>query len=165
MFEHAKWKYLHCAKLAINADTDELLWLKDTTLDQMVDTSLNSSDSVWIYKAVWIEPVDSVTGNIAENVSMDQRRFENYWHTNHNEQRGIGIKWMLVPQKNMQFQWRLHDTSGPSVRTDKIGFGHYLAMNTSWSWKRDGYQGDKSTLEVYAPTRDNFDTWLAKRGY
>jgi hypothetical protein len=164
MLEHAKWRYLHCAKLAINADTDELIYIKNTTLDDIADSCLSSNNSVWLYKGTWIEPVDSLTGTVASDVSFNARRFDHYWKTNHSNQRGIGVKWMLNPAKNMHHQWMLHKTTGPHMMTDEIGFGHYLAMNTSWSWPRDGYTGDKSTLIEFAEIKKNLLKWNPRFG-
>lgn len=146
MLEHAKWRYLYCAKLAINADTDELLLLDNTTLDKFADYCETSSNSAWLYKGTWIEPVDSTSGVIANMVDFDNRRFENYWHTAHSNQRGIGVKWMLNPKKNLNYQWMLHRTTGPHMHTDEISFAHYLAMNTSWSWQRDNFTGNRHNL-------------------
>ena len=163
MFEHAKWRYLHNAKLVINADTDELLTLNnDSTLDQLADYCETSSNSVWLYKGTWISPVDSRTQEIAENINLDNRQFINYWHTDNSSQRGIGIKWMLNPSRNLQYQWRLHNTTGPHLMTTDIGFGHYLAMNTSWSWKRDGYSGDFSNLIEHEILKNNLEMWYQK---
>jgi hypothetical protein len=164
MLEHAKWRYLHCAKMAINADTDELLYIKGATMDDLANYCESNEDSVWLYNGTWVEPIDSTTGQIANTVPFDQRLFENYWHTNHSEQRGIGVKWALNPQKNMGYQWHLHRTFGPNKSTDFIGFGHYLAMNTSWSWKRDEFLGDSSSLVELSEIKENLMTWKAKRG-
>ena len=158
MLEHAKWRYLWCAKLAINADTDELLLLNNMTLDQFAEYCKHSSNSAWLYQGTWIEPVDSQTGQIANSVSFDQRHFKNYWHTAHSNQRGIGVKWMLNPQKNMNYQWMLHRTTGPHMQTKDISFAHYLAMNTSWSWKRDGFNGDVRHLVEMTQLQHNLKT-------
>lgn len=159
MLEHAKWRYLHCAKLAINADTDELLYIKHNTLDGLAEYCMTSSNSVWLYKGTWIEPVDSRNGAVASDVPFEDRRFDHYWHTNNANQRGIGIKWMLNPRRNMGYQWHLHKTFGPHMMTDEIGFGHYLAMNTSWSWTRDVYNGDRSTLQEQGEVKAHLLRW------
>jgi hypothetical protein len=164
MLEHAKWRYLHCADLAINADTDELLYIKDNTLDGIAEYCKTSSNSVWLYKGTWIEPVDSLTGIVARDVSFDARRFDHYWHTNNANQRGIGVKWMLNPARNLQYQWMLHRTTGPNMMTNEIGFGHYMAMNTSWSWTRDQYHGDKSTLVELVEIKKNLLKWNPRFG-
>lgn len=163
MLEHAKWRYLHCARLAINADTDELLYIRGATMDNLADYCESNDDSVWLYNGTWVEPIDSVTGQIASSIPFDQRRFENYWHTAHSEQRGIGVKWMLNPAKNMGYQWHLHKTFGPNKFTEFIGFGHYLAMNTSWSWKRDEFSGDASSLVELPEIKENLRIWKNNR--
>jgi hypothetical protein len=163
MLEHAKWKYLHPAKLALNADTDELLFIKHgTTLDQVADYCINGQNSVWLYKGIWIEPVDSNTGVIAKDVPHDDRKFSNYWHTQNGDGRGIGVKWLLYPQKNLQYQWHLHKTFGPHMMTDDIGFGHYFAMNTSWSYTRDEFTGDKNSLAEVPEIKANIQKWIGK---
>ena len=164
MLEHAKWRYLHCAKLAINADTDELIYINGASLDNLADYCVDNEDSVWLYNGTWIEPVDSKTGIIANSIPFDQRSFSNYWHTNHSNQRGIGVKWALNPARNLQYQWHLHKTFGPHKSTEFIGFGHYLAMNTSWSWQRDGYQGDTNTLVEFEPIKNNIEIWQKNKG-
>lgn len=155
MLEHAKWRYLHSAKLAINADTDELLILKNNSLDQIANYCSSSSNSVWLYKGVWIEPVNSVSGQIANELSFNQRHFKNYYHSTFSNQRGIGIKWMLNPAKNLTHQWMLHKTTGPHMMTDEILFGHYMAMNTSWSWTRDIFSGDSNQLTEITELKQN----------
>ena len=162
MLEHAKWKYLSVATLAINADTDELLTTHNTSLDHIAKYCQENTNSVWLYKGVWIEPIDSVTQKEACNVEYADRRFYNYWQTTHSNQRGIGIKWMLNPQKNLSYQWMLHRTSGPHMETTEISFGHYLAMNTSWSWPRDKFTGDITQLATHYAIKYNIDTWLQK---
>jgi hypothetical protein len=133
-------------------------------MDDLADYCENNEDSVWLYNGTWIEPVDSITGQIASTVAFEDRRFQNYWHTRHSKQRGIGVKWALNPRRNMQYQWHLHKTFGPNKMTDFIGFGHYLAMNTSWSWQRDGFSGDGSTLQVFDDIKRNLDAWQKGSG-
>jgi hypothetical protein len=165
MLEHAKWKYLHAALLAINADTDELLTIQspnNVSLDHIAAYCQVNSNSVWLYKGVWIEPIDSVTQQEACDVPYSDRKFYNYYQTTHSNQRGIGIKWMLNPQKNLTHQWMLHRTSGPHMETNEISFGHYLAMNTSWSWPRDKFTGKLENLSSFWPIKNNIDIWLQK---
>ena len=159
MLEHAKWKYLYCAKLAINADTDELLVIKNSNLDGVAEYCAVGEHSVLLYDGIWIEPVDSVTGEIAENVPVADRKFKNYWHTTNGDGRGIGVKWMLNPSRNLQYQWHLHKTYGPHVKTQEIAFGHFFAMNTSWSYKRDRFFGDHSRLQPLTILKENLDKW------
>jgi hypothetical protein len=63
-----------------------------------------------------------------------------------NNKRGIGNKWMLVPQKCMQYQWRVHHIAGPAGQSTDLYYAHYLAMNTNWSWPRDKFTGDMMNL-------------------
>ena len=164
MLEHAKWRYLHRAKLAINADTDELIYIKGASMDDLANYCESNADSVWLYNGTWIEPIDSRDGTVANTVPLDQRQFGDYWHTSHSNQRGIGVKWSLNPGRNMEYQWHLHRTFGPHKSTEFIGFGHYLAMNTSWSWPRDGYTGDRSTLLEFDEVKKNLEIWNARSG-
>ena len=164
MLEHAKRRYLYNAKLVINADTDELLVFKNLSLDQLGDYCKNSDISALRYASLWIEPINSVTGEIAESIPFEQRRFKDYWKTTHSKHKGIGIKWMLNPARNLVYQWRLHDITGPIATTEDICFGHYLAMNTSWSWKRDKLQSDTSKLVSYDELKKNLDLWYANTG-
>lgn len=159
MLEHAKWRYLHCAKLAINADTDELLYVNKCTLDEIANNMETSNNTVWRYKGVWIEPINSTTHEVANTLEFNDRKFENYYSTCFNNKRGIGIKWMLSPKRNMTYQWMLHNISGPSMETTEIGFGHYLAMNTSWSWTRDVFENNISELIEFEPIKTNIDKW------
>lgn len=158
--EHAKWRYLHCAKLAINADTDELLIIKSGhTLDQVADYCETGEHSVLLYDGIWIEPIDSHTNVIAKDISFEERNFSNYYHTEHSNGRGIGVKWLLNPKRNLQYQWHLHKTYGPHIKTSEITFGHYFAMNTSWSYQRDNFTGDKFKLIEVGQLKRNLDMW------
>lgn len=162
MMEHAKFRYLFCAKLVINADTDELLILKNTTLDQLADYCQTSSNSVWLYKGDWIEPINAKTGVEANSVPFENRHFYDYWLTTGSQQRGIGVKWMLAPNNNINHQWMLHKTTGPHMTTDEITFGHFLAMNTSWSWERDKFLGKKEDIRSHDLMKSFIDKWRSK---
>jgi hypothetical protein len=159
MLEHAKWKYLYCARLAINADTDELLIVKNSNLDGVADYCATGDHSVLLYDGIWIEPIDSQTGTLAKHVAFADRRFSNYWHTTGGDGRGIGVKWMLNPERNLTYQWHLHKTYGPHVKTKEITFGHFFAMNTSWSYQRDDFLGDYSRLEELSDLKQNLEQW------
>ena len=143
----------------IHANTLDAVTMPDPVI-QPLEPSISRLAELAMISA----PIDSTTGQVANTIPFDQRLFENYWHTNHSEQRGIGVKWALNPQKNMGYQWHLHRTFGPNKFTDFIGFGHYLAMNTSWSWKRDEFLGDSSSLVELPEIKENLMTWKAKRG-
>lgn len=164
MLEHAKWRYLHCAKLVINADTDELLIVKNSTLDSVADYCAAGEHSVLLYDGIWVEPVDSRTGVIAKDIAVDNRTFLNYWHTNSSDGRGIGIKWVLNPQRNMSYQWHLHKIYGPHVKTGEITFGHYFAMNTNWSYNRDNFTCDYHALAELEILKNNLIMWRDRSG-
>jgi len=164
MLEHAKWRYLHCAKLVINADTDELLVIKNSNLDGVAEYCSTGEHSVLIYDGIWIEPIDSKTGVIAKDIKFEDRKFLNYWHTQHGDGRGIGVKWMLNPQRNLGYQWHLHKTYGPYVKTSEIYFGHYFAMNTSWSYVRDEFNGDVTSLIEISELKKNLILWQTTSG-
>ena len=164
MLEHAKWRYLHCAKLAINADTDELLIINNSTLDGVADYCATGEHSVLLYNGVWVEPVNSYTGVVANTVSFENRSFSNYWHTTNGDGRGIGVKWMLNPQRNLHYQWHLHKTYGPHIKTNEITFGHYFAMNTSWSYTRDEFVGNSNDLVEIELLKANLEIWKQKTG-
>lgn len=159
MLEHAKYRYLHSAELVINADTDELLITKSMSLQQICDYSKTSANSVWCYTGTWVEPVDMTTKTIAKSLDFRDRHFQNYYYTSDDNQRGIGVKWMLIPSRNLEYQWRLHNTTGPHMLTSDIGFGHYLAMNTSWSWPRDGYNKNIQDLKLFETMKQHLDRW------
>lgn len=159
MLEHAKWKYLHNASLAINADTDELLITKNSTLDEIKEYCKNSGATL-LYKGVWIEPINSLSSQEAYSVPYTERNFYDYWQTTNSTQRGIGIKWMLNPEKNLSNQWMLHRTTGTNLETNEIYFAHFLAMNTSWSWPRDKFTGNINDLTEHTELRKNLDKWL-----
>ena len=163
MLEHAKWKFLSNAKLVINADTDELLILRKNTLNEIADFCQTSPMSVWTYKGIWIEPVNSTTGEEAYNVPFNNRLFENYWHTSNNQQRGIGVKWMLNPKANVGYQWHLHRTTGPHSLTEDITFGHFLGLNTSWSWQRDKLLSDKNSLYEQTEMKALLEKWKVNK--
>jgi hypothetical protein len=160
MLEHAKWKYLWCAKLAINADTDELLIVKNGNLDGVADYCATGEHSALLYDGVWIEPVDGSTGTIAKNIPPELRHFSHYWYTTGGDGRGIGVKWLLNPQRNLQYQWHLHKTYGPHVKTSEIAFGHFFAMNTNWSYTRDEFLGNHSDLQELSLLKDNLEKWM-----
>lgn len=147
MFEHAKHRYLSNSRLAINADIDELLVLPKN-LDNIIDDLHNSNVSGYTYKGRWIEPYDIIKKTQAAEVQLDQRRFENYYCTDHTNPYGIGNKWMIIPRLSINSQWSVHSTTAKMLQNDSIYYGHYLAMNTNWSWGRDRY--DRNTENLVA---------------
>jgi len=162
MLEHAKWRYLHCARLVINADIDELLIVKNSNLDSVADYCENGEHSVLVYDGIWIEPIDSITGEVASKLPFENRSFYNYWHTQYGDGRGIGIKWVLNPIKNLNYQWHIHKIYGPYVKTTEITYGHYFAMNTGWCYHRDNFDGDPATLVELEPLKRNLTMWREK---
>jgi hypothetical protein len=146
MFEHAKRKYLHGSTLAINADIDELLVLKDKTLDQIIQDINHNNISGYCYKGRWIEPYDLSSRSDARPLPLDQRHFYDYHCTDHTQPRDLGNKWMLIPKKALDGQWSVHHANCTMVQSTDIYYGHYLAMNTNWSYPRDQYDRDPSNL-------------------
>lgn len=92
LLEHAKWKYLFSAKLAINCDTDELIYIKNNSLSDFADYCENSSNSAWIYNGTWIEPINCNNNIIADTVPFEDRYFKDYYKTSTDIKRGIGVK-------------------------------------------------------------------------
>ena len=41
----------------------------------------------------------------------------------------------------------------------EITFGHFFAMNTSWSYQRDDFLGDYSKLEELTDLKQNLQRW------
>lgn len=146
MFEHAKRRYLHDAAIAINADIDELLVLRTRTLDQVIADIHVSNLAGYSYKGVWIEPYDLATRKDAHQLPMAERHFYHYHCTDVTQPRALGNKWMLVPGKALDSQWLVHHTGCRMEQTTDIYYGHYLAMNTNWSYTRDEYDRDPSRL-------------------
>ena len=159
MLEISKWRYLHNARLVINADTDELLLIKNSNLDGVADYCESGEHSVLVYDGIWIEPRDSRTGEIAKNLAFDDRKFYNYWHTQYGDGRGIGTKWMLNPKKNLRYQWHLHKIYGPYAKTNEITYGHYFAMNTGWCYPRDDFAGEVENLIELESLKHNLAVW------
>jgi len=162
MLEHAKWRYLHSARLVINADIDELLVVKNSNLDGVADYCQSGEHSVLVYDGIWIEPRDSRTGAIAKDLAFDDRKFYNYWHTQYGDGRGIGIKWVLNPKKNLHYQWHMHKIYGPYAKTNEITYGHYFAMNTGWCYPRDDFAGEVENLIELESLKHNLALWQQK---
>jgi len=147
MLEHAKYRYLSHAGLVLNHDIDELLVSVGPTLDQIQQQLTTGPHHCVAYKGRWIEPHNPLTNLAACEVPMEERRFADYCCTDANNTRGIGHKWMLVPQHCMTYQWLVHRIAGPHGITEDLFYGHYLAMNTNWSWTRDQFQGKTADLK------------------
>jgi hypothetical protein len=161
MFEHAKWRWLHSSDLVINADIDELLVLPNKTLDELSRYMEDSPNSFWIYKGTWVEPVDTVTGEMAENIPMDDRNFGNYALISNDPHGGVLLKWMCKPGRNIVSQWFVHGTTGPHMVTNEITFAHYLPINTGWSYKRDLYTGGREELREWPELAKHLAVWKA----
>ena len=156
MLEHAKYRFLYNAKTVINADTDELLLVNNW--DWIENEFENTETCVLSYNGTWIEPID-LSGNSAHTTSIQNRKFSDYVLTENNSHRGISRKWMLKPSKCLQTQWGLHDVQAITNKTDQIGFGHFLAMNTSWSYTRDHYDGNRENLVQMPLLVDHLNRW------
>ena len=152
MLEHAKYRYLSHAALVLNNDIDELIVTKGPSLDKILSQLESGPYHCLAYQGRWIEPQDVPRNKGAYEVPFESRLFSDYCCTDANDKRGIGHKWMLVPQKNIHYQWLVHRIAGPYGVSEDIFYGHYLAMNTNWSWERDRYTGNIKDLTV--------DPWL-----
>lgn len=145
MFEHAKHRYLTNARLAINADIDELLVL-NTSIENIILDIERSQIAGYKYLGRWIEPYDVVNKTSAAAVPMNQRQFKSYYCTDSSNPYGIGNKWMLIPRLSLNSQWSVHSTTAKMEQNNSIYYAHYLAMNTNWSWGRDQYSRDINNL-------------------
>lgn len=156
MFEHAKRRYVHNARLAINCDIDELLVLPtNTSLDSITSDIIKEQVTGYCYKGRWIEPVDITTSTLASSIQLEDRKFENYYCTDPRNSIGIGNKWMIIPHLALQYQWLVHHTGAPMKQNDNIWYGHYMPMNTNWSWNRDNYNRDLSGLKPEVQLQQN----------
>jgi hypothetical protein len=157
MLEHAKWRYLFCADLVLNMDLDELLLTNGKTLDELSYICKNGDYSTLLYQGIWIEPVNVYTQTEAKYENPDVRHFKNYYMTANQVHKGVPIKYMLCPGRNITNQWLLHRTSGPYIHTKDVTYGHFMAMNTGWSWKRDTYTQDKELLVPVEELKNNLN--------
>lgn len=146
MLEHAKYRYLSNAALVLNNDIDELVVTMGPTLDQIQSQLTDGPHHCLAYQGRWIEPYDLPRQRSAHEVAMGARRFSDYCCTDASNRTGIGHKWMLVPSPNLQYQWMVHRIAGPYGVSADLFYGHYLAMNTNWSWKRDVFAGKPDDL-------------------
>jgi len=146
MLEHAKYRYLSHASMVLNNDIDELIVTKGPTLEQIRTQLDQGPHHCLYYLGKWIEPHDVPNNKGAYEIPLESRRFRNYCCMDDNNKRGIGNKWMLVPKNCMQYQWRVHQISGPAGQSTDLYYAHYLAMNTNWSWPRDKFEGNVNDL-------------------
>lgn len=160
LFEHAKRKYLHCARTVINSAPDELLVINNKVSFNDISLHVETSEySSLLYDGIWIEPVDSNNQIIAKNIPFDNRNFANYWQTTNNIHAGVGTKWLLCPYRNMNYQWHLHRTD-VMVKTNSVTYGHYLAMNNNWFWIRDDFTGNLNDLTEVTNLKKSLDFWI-----
>lgn len=160
MMEHAKWKYLTRSRLVISIDFDELLMTGQNTLQQIADYCQTSENFAIAYEGIWIEPVNSKSMINAKDVELSERKFSDYFSTAKQVHAGIPIKHMLCPNRTLKYQWLIHGINGPHIKTDSISYGHYMAMNTGWSWTRDSYNLDPQLLQIVTELKNNLDkTW------
>lgn len=152
MLEHAKYRYLSNASLVLNNDIDELIVTKGPSLDQIQSQLSSGQYTCLAYQGRWIEPHDVPNNRGAHEIPMGMRKFSDYCCTDDNNKIGIGHKWMLYPKANMQYQWLVHRIAGPYGVSQDLFYGHYLAMNTNWSWRRDVFKGNVEDLRP--------DPWL-----
>lgn len=161
LFEHAKRKYLHCARTVINSAPDELLVINNKITFQDVAAHVETSQySSLLYDGPWVEPIDSISHVVAKNIPFDDRKFANYWHTTTNIHAGVGTKWLLCPYRNMNYQWHLHRTD-TMIKTNSVTYGHYLAMNNNWYWVRDDFKGQITDLQEIPNLKKSLDFWIA----
>lgn len=145
MLEHAKHRYLSTAQIVINNDIDELIVTNGTNFAEISEQL--KTVGCMLYQGVWIEPYDIVNQKSAHETQFEQRQFANYHCTDDTNTRGIGFKWLLNPQMNLQNQWLVHRIAGPSQNNKKLWYAHHLSMNTNWSWQRDHFTGDVNNLK------------------
>jgi hypothetical protein len=164
MLEHAKWRYLTNAALVANVHTDELFMVNGSTLDEFAQD--NQYPSAWIVDGKWIEPVDSLTGTSIVGVPFEDRKFENYFHTDESKGSGSanGIKWILNPRTNLQYQWHMHTVYGPRAYTDSVKFAHIAAMNVGLERKRDEFTGNPNKLVPWYDYKKVLDKWKNNNG-
>jgi hypothetical protein len=147
MFEHAKRRYVSNAKLVVNCDIDELIVIDNGDLSTVLIDLESSNVAGYCYKGRWIEPYDVTNNILAEAIPQDARSFKNYYCTDSRNEIGIGNKWMVIPNRVLNYQWSVHNCP-MTIQSTSIYYGHYMPMNTNWSWKRDKVDRDTSCLKV-----------------
>lgn len=157
MFEHAKRRYLSNAKLFINADIDELLCIPNNDINAIVNL-INSNDVAGLaYLGRWVEPYDIENRQSANEIPLQNREFKNYYCTDSTNPFGLGNKWMVVPPRALDVQWSVHSCSGKIAQYNAIYYGHYLPMNTNWSWPRDKFDRDPANLSIDIGLQQNLE--------
>jgi len=155
MLEHAKRKYLTGARSASNLFPDELLLLKDGNLDNIVDCMLQEGVAGYRFNGPWIEPYDIVNNISADKIPFEDRKYIDYYCTDSNNLQSLVTKYIVIPRLAMDGQWGPHSVNAPMRHNNDISYGHFLAMNTNWSWKRDEYTRDPINLKVLETLKSN----------
>lgn len=142
MFEHFKYKYAWCASYAINQDIDELLMIGDGNINDVLKFIEKNNLTSIIYGNRNIEPYNESLNVSAHELEVSNRRFKDYYYYseyNNTNNTKVGKrlidKWLVIPEKGMEFQWRNHDFFGEhrSFRFDVnsgIYFAHFYAMQS-----------------------------------
>ncbi len=147
MFEHAKNRYLSNASLVINNDIDELIVTNDITLKDIIEFLNKNNVYCLRYKGIWIEPFDIIRNQSADQIPFNLRHIKDYYCIDPNNKRGIGYKWMLIPNNvTLNQQWLVHQINGSMIESNQLFYGHLLSHNTNWSWKRDKFNGNVNDL-------------------
>lgn len=154
MFEHVKRKYVSNSKLAINCDIDELIAIDDGDINTVLHGLNLTNQAGYCYKGRWIEPYDIANNITAEVIPHEARSFKNYYCTDIRNEIGIGNKWMVIPNRVLNYQWSVHNCP-LTIQNSNIYYGHYMPMNTNWSWKRDKFNRDTSYLKIESKLYDN----------
>jgi hypothetical protein len=142
MFEHFKYKYAWCSRYAINQDIDELLMIRDGNIEDLISFINQNNLTSIIYGNRNIEPYNEKLEISAHQLQVCDRRFKDYYYYseyNNTNNTKVGKrlidKWIVIPEKSMEFQWRNHDFYGDhrSARFDVnsgIYFAHFYAMQS-----------------------------------
>lgn len=142
MFEHFKYKYAWCARYALNHDVDELLMMKEGTLDGLVNDLYANRVAGLIYGNRNIEPYNERLDVAASELPIEERRFADYWYySNYNNTNNTKVgkrlieKWIAIPENAMEIQWRNHDFNGDGriAKADRVSglyFAHFYAMQS-----------------------------------
>lgn len=160
MFEHAKRRYLSSAKLAINCDIDELVVIQNGTINDIISSLDQEQLAGYCYLGRWIEPYDSANNTLASTVPLEERKFSDYYCTDTRNTIGIGNKWMIIPERSLNVQWSVHSSGAPMRQNTDIYYGHYMAMNTNWSWNREIFDRDNSGLIIQEQLKKNLEGTL-----
>lgn len=145
--EHAKSRFLAYAKSVLNLFIDELLILRKGNLNSIVN-QINQENLVGFqFKGPWIEPYDTTNEESASNVKPNKRKFRSYYCTDASNTIPQVGKYIIIPSKAFQVQWHPHEVSGPMRFNEDIYYGHFMAINTGWNWKRDEYKNNPDNLK------------------